>query len=368
MACLVVFVVGSAPCSFAPTSSILIIGRAIAGLGSAGMFPGTVIIGARIFRLEKRILLMALGGLTMSTASIVGPLLDGALTTAFSWRLCFIINSPLGGILLLAVCLALKLAPSYKAELEWRQQLVFLVFLGALLLLGTATMLFFALHFVSAGQAFADRAVVVLLSGSGLATMLLVSWLWIRGESAIVPLHLLRNRTVASACIMAVGLYGGLTAALYYLLEYFQAVKGVSAYGAGKAIIPYLLATALSSILVAILATKTCLPNQTAIALSVICGCALAVVGGSSMTITKHTTNGGAMIAIQIVFGWHWSLYSERTEFATICPSHGRLLHCNGTLVIVPKLGRRSRSGDCQHGVHSDFTRSQARDAGRDQY
>jgi MFS family permease len=93
VASLIIFIAGSTLCALAPSSVALIVGRAVAGLGSAGMFPGTLIIGSKIVKPERRVLLMAIGGLTMSLASILGPMIGGQLVEAKSWRWCFVSTS-----------------------------------------------------------------------------------------------------------------------------------------------------------------------------------------------------------------------------------------------------------------------------------
>lgn len=51
---MLIFEVGSAVCGAAPTSEALIVGRAIAGLGSAGVFQGAIIVVAYVVPLDKR--------------------------------------------------------------------------------------------------------------------------------------------------------------------------------------------------------------------------------------------------------------------------------------------------------------------------
>jgi MFS family permease len=91
---LALFEVGSLICGAAPNSVALIVGRAIAGLGSAGIFSGAQIICAYTVPLEKRAIYTGLIGGTYGLASVIGPLLGGAFTDHASWRWCFYINLP----------------------------------------------------------------------------------------------------------------------------------------------------------------------------------------------------------------------------------------------------------------------------------
>lgn len=86
LSCIVVFEIGSAICGAAPNSIALIIGRAIAGLGSAGLFGGAIVIVTYTIPLHKRPMVQGLFGAVFGLSSVIGPLLGGAFTDRVSWR------------------------------------------------------------------------------------------------------------------------------------------------------------------------------------------------------------------------------------------------------------------------------------------
>lgn len=79
-------------CGTAPNSNAFIVGRALAGLGSAGIFSGSIILFVAVMPLEKRPAVVGLMGSVFGIASIIGPLLGGAFTDRATWRWCFYIK------------------------------------------------------------------------------------------------------------------------------------------------------------------------------------------------------------------------------------------------------------------------------------
>ena len=73
---LLLFEVGSLVCGVAPTSTALIVGRAIAGLGSAGLFTGAMTVVAQVAPMEKRPLIIGLVGGLFGISAVIGPLVS----------------------------------------------------------------------------------------------------------------------------------------------------------------------------------------------------------------------------------------------------------------------------------------------------
>ena len=80
------FELGSLICGVSPSSLVFIIGRAVAGVGSAGIFSGSVILTVHIIPLRQRPAYQGVMGAVIMISSIVGPLIGGAFTTRLTWR------------------------------------------------------------------------------------------------------------------------------------------------------------------------------------------------------------------------------------------------------------------------------------------
>ncbi|OKL59583.1 hypothetical protein UA08_05245 [Talaromyces atroroseus] len=99
------FELGSLICGVARNSVTLIIGRAVAGMGSAAIFSGALIILAHSVSLERRPMFSGFIGSMYGIASVAGPLLGGAFTERLTWRWCFYINLPIGAVTLVVIAI-----------------------------------------------------------------------------------------------------------------------------------------------------------------------------------------------------------------------------------------------------------------------
>ncbi|KAJ5629586.1 hypothetical protein N7528_003243 [Penicillium herquei] len=97
------FELGSLICGVATSSNMLIVGRAVAGMGSAGVGNGALTIVSAMVPLEKRALYFSITGSFGQLGVVFGPLIGGALTEYTTWRWCFYLNLPIGGFAVAAL-------------------------------------------------------------------------------------------------------------------------------------------------------------------------------------------------------------------------------------------------------------------------
>jgi EmrB/QacA subfamily drug resistance transporter len=102
LASVAVFTVASLACALAPNVGVLVGARVVQGIGAAGMIPAA--LGLLLAEMPPARLLSAIGiwGASGSMAAAAGPSLGGLLIAATSWRAVFLINAPIGALILLS--------------------------------------------------------------------------------------------------------------------------------------------------------------------------------------------------------------------------------------------------------------------------
>lgn len=197
-----IFEVGSIVCALAKSSFMLIVGRAIAGAGAAGLFSGGMTIIGFTVPLQRRAIFIALLSSMFGIASIVGPLVGGVLTDApnLTWRWCFWINLPFGAVALLAVSLFFKNPKRKNLDLTFKQKLAQMDLFGASILIGGIVCLLLALQWGGSVYPWSDSRVWGCLLGFCLfITAFIALQLWL-GEKATIPPRIMKQRTVAAGC------------------------------------------------------------------------------------------------------------------------------------------------------------------------
>jgi DHA2 family multidrug resistance protein len=115
MICVVFFTLASAWCGAATSMPMLILARVIQGAAGGGLIPLSQAILMESAPPEKRGMAMAVFGLGVMAAPVVGPALGGWITYNYSWRWMFLINVPVGMVALFLCQVTLEDPPYLKA-------------------------------------------------------------------------------------------------------------------------------------------------------------------------------------------------------------------------------------------------------------
>ncbi|KAG9033576.1 hypothetical protein FRB95_014654 [Tulasnella sp. JGI-2019a] len=238
-----IFEIGSIICGAAQSMDVLIFGRAFAGAGAAGIFVTTLCILARITRIEQRALLFGLFGAVFALSSVVGPLLGGAFTDHVSWRWVFFINIPFGVITILTILLFIKrehsAPPADITVPEWKR-IMNIDWIGYVLSVCIITALLLPLQWGGVTKSWSDKAVVASFCVLGGLIVVFLAWEWHKGDKAVMPLSIWKNRTQVGCCASAFFSMLILCLAIYYLPLYYQSSQGKSATSSGIAIVPFM--------------------------------------------------------------------------------------------------------------------------------
>lgn len=220
---LVVFTAGSAACGLAQSPVMLIIARAVQGVGGATIFSTSLALLAATFPPRERGVAFGVWGAITGVAVALGPILGGLITSGVSWRGIFLVNLPIGVVAIAATWLRVGESRSPVATPpDWA---------GFTLLTSGLVSLVYGFTRVS-GHGWGEVGVVVCLA---IGCVLLAAFLVAERRAAhpMFDLGLLRTPTFAGGSIAALAMNGSLFAMMLYLVLYLQDALGFSASQTG---------------------------------------------------------------------------------------------------------------------------------------
>lgn len=229
MAAILIFTIGSATCVMAVSMNTLIAARLLQALGGGGIMTSIFAINADLFQPRERARYQSYASLVLMLASAVGPVLGGFMSDAFGWRSIFLVNLPIGVLVLLGLG---QMLPHRRPE-----RTPTIDYLGAALLAACIACL---VLWADGSQLFGGLTSPTGLAVIGAGILLAIIWVQVekRAKEPVVPLSLFANPTINLLLLisMAAGAIGiGLST---YFALYLQSVAGLSPTIAGLLFIP----------------------------------------------------------------------------------------------------------------------------------
>lgn len=306
---MLIFEVGSLVCGVAPNSKTLVVGRAIAGLGAAGLSVGGTSIVSFTVPPAKRPMMMGVIAMTYAIAAVLGPLLGGAFTDRVSWRWCFYINLPVGGIAAVAVFFFLHLpAAVAPPQIAWTKKLLHVDPVGFALAMGGITCFILALQYGGNTHPWNSSVVIGLLVGFGLMAIALIGWeIWLSDYAMMQP-RLYKQRSLSATAPFGFFFMGSYLVLLYYLPIYFQSILGASPIRSGVNNLPLVLAAAVFAVAGGAVVMKTGRAQQVMFVGSMLSTVAMGLIytldiGTSTGKWVGYQLFVGASLAVAIMQG-----------------------------------------------------------------
>ncbi|KAL2842137.1 major facilitator superfamily domain-containing protein [Aspergillus pseudodeflectus] len=245
-ASVLLFELGSLICAIAQNSITLIVGRAISGIGAAGISSGSYTILAFSVRPEQRPAMTGLLGASFAVASVAGPLIGGAFTEHSTWRWCFWINLPIGGLAAALIIFFFTTPAQTQAKhASWKEVVLAMDISGIVLLLGAILCFLLALQWGGSAKSWNDADVIGTLIGFAILLILFCINEFLLKDRAMIPPRLLANRTLFFSSAFTLFFCSSFYVLLYYLPIYFQSVKEASAADSGVRTLPLVLGNGL---------------------------------------------------------------------------------------------------------------------------
>jgi len=223
-----VFTACSALCALASSPVFLDLARAAQGVGAAAMFASSLALLANEFQDKERGFALGVWGGVTGAALAIGPLVGGVLTDELDWRWIFLVNLPIGGLL---IWLTARSLPESREERPRPLDLIGMVTFGAACFLATYGLI------RGNEDGWGSLPIVGSLVG---AALLLAAFVAAerRAEAPMLPLSLFRIPAFAGTAIVAFAQSVALYPLLLFVAIYFQVGLGLSPTQTGLRILP----------------------------------------------------------------------------------------------------------------------------------
>jgi MFS family permease len=299
ISCVFLFEIGSLISATAPTSAALIAGRAVSGFGASGVFTGALTTLSTVVPLSKRALFIGVVTMVFGVASIIGPLLGGAFTDRVSWRWCFYINLPLGGLTIFILIFFLHPPESPPKEAKTlREYILRFDPIGTILFAPSVICLLLALQRGGTTYAWSDGRIIALWVVFGILILGFAAVQPLMGDNATLNTKTVTTRHTSCAALYSFCVSGSFFVMAYFIPIWFQAIRGASAVHSGIDLLPFMISI-IGSILTGGWATSK-VNYYTPFMFAPI---TLGVAGAALIYTWNVDTSTGRLIGHQILYG-----------------------------------------------------------------
>ncbi|MCJ1246728.1 hypothetical protein MMC30_003937 [Trapelia coarctata] len=243
--CVAMFEVGSALCGAAPSMDALIVGRAIAGLGGAGMYLGVVMLISLFTTPTERPAYFGMLGATFGLGTVLGPIVGGAFAdSSATWRWAFYINLVIGALFAPIYFLYLP-SRDPRPGASFASRVVEIDWVGTVLQVGAFTSGIMALSFGGVVFVWSSGQTIGLFVCSGVLFILLCLQqsfiIFTTRERRVFPVQYVKSKEMVILFCQIAAASTNSFLAIYFIPVYFQFVQSDHALAAGVRLLPYII-------------------------------------------------------------------------------------------------------------------------------
>ena len=294
-----IFEVGTLICATSQSSEVFILGRAVAGFGGAALGSGAFTIVAAIATPRKRAMYIGFMGSVYGVASVVGPILGGVFTEFVTWRWCFWINLPVGGLASTMVLFFFQSPPREVPAATRLEQVRQMDLLGAAPLLASLVCYLLPMRWGGVAFAWGSPQVLGTLIGAGVLGVSFIGLEWWSGEWAMLQTRFFKQGEIVLNFLYMYFLSGLYMPAIYFLSIQFQAIGNETPARAGIQLIPLALCVSFGTIV-----ANTCITKYGYPSIWLVSGPVLATAGAAAILACAPNASTAEWIGFQVVLGF----------------------------------------------------------------
>ncbi|MBQ7449847.1 DHA2 family efflux MFS transporter permease subunit [bacterium] len=248
---ILIFTFASFLCAISKSMTMIVCARALQGLGGGGLLPISQAVLLESFPKEKRGKSMAVFGMVVVVAPIIGPVLGGWITDNFDWTWVFLINLPIG---LLTAYLAYELMqePPYAKKQKGNVSIDVKGFLFLIIwLISLQVVLDKGNNLDWFNSDFIRRLAIV-----SVISMILFFWSQLTNKKSLLDLSVFKDKTFAAGTIIQCVIQAVLLASVALLPQFLQMLMGYSAFLSGLSIMPRGIGACISMVVCGMLTSK----------------------------------------------------------------------------------------------------------------